>query len=244
MTAIYRTTIRHARTAPVRHAFEYHSMSWLVDVADLPVLPRLLAPLAAFRAADHLEPAGAGPDTLRARVGALLAAHGLRAEGRVDALMNARALGYVFDPLTLYWCHDSADVLVAVIAEVHNTYGQRHSYVLRPDSDGHARVGKRFYVSPFHGVSGHYELDVPEPGERLAVRIVLHRDGHPPFVASMTGTRSPVTTRTLLAHTVRAPLAPLVVAARIRWQGLRLWARGVPITRRPDASKRREETVP
>ncbi|MDJ0429145.1 DUF1365 family protein, partial [Rhodococcus fascians] len=70
--------------------------------------------------------------------------------GTVTALLNARVLGYVFNPLSVYWCHDVDGSLRCVIAEVHNTYGQRHSYLIRPDGSDRAEVDKQFYVSPFN----------------------------------------------------------------------------------------------
>ena len=244
-TALYDTTIRHVRRAPVHHAFEYRSYSWFLDVDRPPRLPRWLRPFASFRAGDHLAPA-AGGDTLRARVDDVLAGHGIDLRGgRVTALMNARVLGYVFDPLTLFWCHDLDGTLVAVIAEVHNTYGGRHSYVVRVDGDGRAEVGKEFYVSPFNEVDGHYSLVLPEPGERLAVTVVLHRPGAPPFTATMRGTRVPAVPSAIVRRQVRAPLAPLAVAARIRIQGIALWVRGLKPTPRPalpDSPHREKET--
>ena len=73
-------------------------------------------------------------------------------------LANARFLGYVFDPLTVFWCFAADGSLRCVVAEVHNTYGERHAYLLRPEADGTAEVGKEFYVSPFNDVSGRYDF--------------------------------------------------------------------------------------
>ena len=97
------------------------------------------------------------------------------------------ALGYVFNPLSLFWCHDPSGALVCVIAEVHNTYGQRHRYLLRPDDAGRADTEKQFYVSPFYPVDGSYRMSLPEPGDALALTITLHRPGATPFVASVRG---------------------------------------------------------
>ncbi|MBV6762371.1 DUF1365 domain-containing protein [Rhodococcus sp. USK10] len=241
--AIYSTRIRHARTEPVRNSFEYASYSWYVDVDALPRLPRWLGPFARFRAEDHFEPdPAAAADTLRSRVDAFLAGHGVDLRGgRVTALVNARVLGYVFNPLSVYWCHDADGSLRCVIAEVHNTYGQRHGYLIRPDGDDRAEVDKQFYVSPFNDVSGRYDMRFPEPGDTLSLNVVLHRDGHGPFTATVRGTRQPATSRTVLRTQLRTPLAPLVVSARIRIQGITLWARGLPVMARPDG--RQKETV-
>ncbi|MFZ2177343.1 MAG: DUF1365 domain-containing protein [Rhodococcus sp. (in: high G+C Gram-positive bacteria)] len=241
-SAIYSTRIRHARTEPVRHAFEYTSYSWYVDLDALPALPRWLAPLARFRAEDHFAPPPPGTsDTLRGRIDAVLAGHGIDlGGGRVTALVNARVLGYVFNPLSVYWCHNADGSLRCIVAEVHNTYGQRHSYLIRPDDHGHGEVGKVFYVSPFNNVEGRYDMRFPEPGERLSLNVVLHRDGHAPFTATVRGNRQSVTTRTVLRTQLRMPLAPLVVSIRIRIQGITLWARGLPVIARPEEGRRKE----
>ena len=79
-------------------------------------------------------------------------------------LAHARVLGYVFNPLTVFWCHRADGALACVVAEVHNTYRQRHAYLLRTDDRGRAQVPKRFYVSPFYPVDGGYRMCLPEPG--------------------------------------------------------------------------------
>ncbi|NLE82422.1 MAG: DUF1365 domain-containing protein [Rhodococcus sp.] len=241
--SIYATTIRHTRTEPIHNSFEYTSNSWYIDLDDVPVLPRWLRLFAGFRPEDHLEPTTDGtPDTLRGRVDTFLASRGVSlGGGRITALLNARALGYVFDPLTLYWCHEVDGTLRCVVAEVHNTYGGRHSYLLEPDETGRACADKEFYVSPFNDVSGRYEMRLPEPGDTLTSTVVLHREGHSPFSATVHGTRHDVTTATVLKTQLRTPLAPLVVSARIRLQGIALWARGLPVVPRPTV--RRRETV-
>lgn len=231
--ALYFTRIHHARRDPIRYAFDYRGYSWYFDLDNPPRLPIPLRPFGYFRARDHLDGPGT---TLRARVDAVLAEHDIDCTGgRVTALMNARALGYVFDPLTVFWCHDRDQRLRCVLAEVHNTYGQRHTYLLRSDETGLYQTDKRFYVSPFHPVAGRYRLRLPEPDGRLSLGIALHRDGLPPFHAAMTGYRLPVTARSVLRAQLRAPLSPWLTAARIRRQGITLWAKGLPVVPRPCA---------
>src|ERR1700754_3396749 len=153
--ALYRTRITHLRRAPVHHYFEHSSYTWYVDIDRLPQLPRWLQPLARFDARDHLwgDEAGGTNDTLRQRIDAFLDGHGIDLRGGpITALMQARVLGYVFNPLTLYWCHDADGILRHIVAEVHNTYGGRHAYLLPPECDRPAMVRKRLYVSPFNDV--------------------------------------------------------------------------------------------
>ena len=229
--AIYRTSIAHVRRTPLKNAFTYRSYSWYVDVDRLPALPGLLRPLAGFRVADHL---GDPDGTLRGNVEAFLATRGIDlGGGPITMLASARVFGHVFNPLSLFWCHDAAGELRCVLAEVHNTYGERHCYLLETDGAGRASVPKAFYVSPFNDVEGQYRMKLPEPGDRLAVSIVLEREGQQPFVASMDGERRDATVRNILAAALAVPLAPLRVSVQIRWQGIKLWARRLPLIKRP-----------
>jgi len=229
--AIYRTSIAHVRRTPLKNAFTYRSYSWYVDVDRLPVMPRLLRPLAGFSVADHL---GDPDGTLRGNVEAFLATRGIDLDGgRITMLASARVFGHVFNPLSLFWCHNAAGELRCVLAEVHNTYGERHCYLLETDDAGRASVPKAFYVSPFNDVEGQYRMKLPEPGERLAVSIVLEREGQQPFIASVDGERHDANVRNILATALAVPLAPLRVSAQIRWQGIKLWARRLPIIKRP-----------
>ncbi|MDG4665775.1 DUF1365 family protein [Mycobacterium sp. 236(2023)] len=236
--ALYRTRITHLRRAPVHHYFEHRSYSWYVDLDALPRLPRWLRPFARFEARDHLWEAD--NDTLRGRVDAFLAAKGIELPGgSVTALMHAKVLGYVFNPLSLYWCHDADGVLRYVIAEVHNTYGGRHAYLLPPSAEQPAMVDKKLYVSPFNDVDGHYLVRAPQPDDSLDVRISLHRDEQPAFIATMRGTRRPAGIRQIVALQFLAPMAPLMNAVGIRVQGMLLWLRRVPIV--PRVSHRSDE---
>lgn len=222
----------HLRRAPVHHYAEHQGYSWYVDVDDLPRVPAWLRPFARFEAVDHFW--GAPEDTLRQRVDAFLAARGIDLRGgRVTALLQARVLGYVFNPLSLYWCHDSQGVLRHVIAEVHNTHGGRHAYLLPPTGERPAMVRKALYVSPFTGVDGYYLVHAPEPEQQLDVRISLHRENQPALVATLRGTRRRATSAQLLRLQVTAPVAPLMGAVSARVQATILRLRGVPVTPRP-----------
>ncbi len=122
---------------------------------------------------------------------------------------------------------------MCVVAEVHNTYGERHCYLLRPDAAGRAEVPKEFYVSPFFPVDGAYRMRLPEPGGRLDLTVRLVRDGGSPFTATVRGTRRPATTRHLLAAAARHPWSTAAVSANIRRHGIRLRLRGLPVPPRP-----------
>lgn len=235
---IYDTVVAHVRHTPLRNAFSYRSYSWLVDLDALPSPPGPLRALAAFRAADHL---GRPDRTLRENLDAYLAANGVDlAGGRILMLANAAVFGHVFNPLSVYWCHDADGNRVCVVAEVHNTYGERHCYLLHPDENGRAEFGKEFYVSPFYPVDGRYVMRLPLPGDRLAVSVELHRGEGKPFVATVRGRRRVANGAGLLRSAARVPLVTLTVAAQIRIQGLRLWARKLPVVPRPSHPRQPE----
>ena len=219
---VVEATVRHTRRHPFRHAFTYRSHPWLVDLDHLPP-PRRRA---SFEARDHL----GDPDrSIRENVEAFLAGRGIDlGGGRIRMLANARAFGYCFNPISVFWCHDAAGRPAATVLEVHNTYGDRHAYLVQPDAHGRAVADKAMYVSPFHDVSGRYEISAPEPTDTVAIGIALRHDDAPAFSASLTG------------HVLsgrpprRATCSALVGSARIRIQGVGLWLRRLPVVPRPD----------
>jgi DUF1365 family protein len=230
-SALYRGRVMHVRHRPVRRLFRHGVYMWLVDLDDLPRLPRLLRPFGGVHSKDHL---GHPKRTIRENVDAYLARHGIDlAGGRVRMLTNARVLGHVFNPLTVYWCEAADGSLRCVVAEVHNTYGERHCYLLQPDGTGRYEAGKAFYVSPFLTVDGSYRMSFSEPGERLNIQMELVQDGGPLFRAALTGKRLPLTSGTVARMAARYPLMTLRVTALIRLHGVALYLRGVPRVRRP-----------
>ncbi len=224
-TGVVATTVRHTRRRPFKRSFTHRTHTWLVDLDDLPDH----GVLASFQARDHL----GDPDaTIRANVEAFLLGEGLDLRGgQILMAANARALGYCFNPISVFWCTDAAGDLAAVVVEVHNTYGDRHAYVVHPDEQGRARTDKAMYVSPFHGTDGHYELAVPVPDERLHVSVTLHSDDGATFSASLDGQRvgSPTDRRAV----VRAAPAALRGSALILAHGVWLWLRRLPVRPRP-----------
>ncbi len=219
---VYTTTIRHARRAP-RRTFTYRSRTWLVDLDDVPPARRHRE----FRAADHI---GDPTRSIRDNVVGFLAQRGVEVDGRILMLTTPRAFGYCFNPITVFWCHLSTGELAAVLIEVHNTYGDRHAYVVHPDANGHATVPKQMYVSPFHDTSGEYAVSVPSPDDRVAVGITLQPHG---FAATLTGAALPPGRRAALGTLVRTPWPALLGRLRIQWQGIRIWLRRVPVQPRP-----------
>ncbi|WP_232246540.1 DUF1365 domain-containing protein [Kitasatospora mediocidica] len=228
---LYECAIAHVRTAPLRHAFRHRTFLWLVDLDRLPRLPRPLRPLARIEARDH---PGDPRLSLRANLEHFLATRGVDLRGgRVLMLTQARSLGHVFNPITVYWCRSPDGRPLCTVAEVHNTYGEDHRYLLHPDELTRARTPKEFYVSPFFPVRGDYLMRLPEPDDRLDLTIHLELDGGRPFTATVHGSARPAGPAALLRSVLRHPWSTLAVSLHIRVQGIRLLLRGLPVQPRP-----------
>ena len=212
--------------------FRYRVHHWLVDLDDLPSQPRLLRPLAGFHAADHL---GSADRSIRENLVSWLARHDVDlGGGRVLMLTTPRVLGYAFNPLTVYWCHRDDGSLACTVAEVCNTYGGRHCYLLAAGSSAGRsdwyEARKAFYVSPFLPTSGQYRLRLPPPGERISLTITLVNGERTLFTAVLSARRCPAVAREILRLAVLQPLTPHRIRALIQLQGLLLWHSHLPIT--------------
>jgi Protein of unknown function (DUF1365) len=174
--------VTHRRPGPVRHAFRHRLYQWLVDLDSIPRQPWNLRAFAHFSSADHL---GDPHLTIKRNIQNYLARGGIQLgdRGRVLMLANARVLGHVFDPLSVFWCYDSDGVLACVVAEVHNTYGERHAYLLRPDEAGVAVTGKDFHGRCRHGGDLHSRVHLqgpipsPRPVAQARLRATRRRSG-------------------------------------------------------------------
>jgi uncharacterized protein len=236
LPAIVEAVVAHRRNEPIRHEFRHRVYQWLIDLDQIPRPPWYLRPIAGFDARDHLGGTGSDASTdIKTNVERFLFDHGvdLGAGGRIIMLANARVLGHVFDPLTVFWCFGSDRTLRCVVAEVHNTYGERHAYLLTLDADGETSVDKRLYVSPFNDVSGRYEMRFSLTGHEVQAAISLLRAGSTVFDAVLTGVPAPATAARILRFAIRMPLMPQKVSALIRLHGVWLWSRGLPVIPRP-----------
>ncbi|MBB6628100.1 DUF1365 family protein [Nocardioides sp. KIGAM211] len=236
-TGVYDTTISHVRRRPFERTFTNRSRTWLVDLDDLPRHGRLAPVLGSFEARDHL---GDPSRSIRENVEAFLAQEeGLDLQGgRIVMAAHARAFGYCFNPISVFWCFSAGGAPVATVVEVHNTYGDRHAYLVHPDEQGRATTPKAMYVSPFHGTDGTYDLAVPVPSAlpdaRLHIAVSLRTDDGAVFSASLSGTRSSGGDR---RDGWRAAPSALLGSLLIRVHGIVLWARRLPVRPRPAHSQ-------
>ena len=230
-SALYLGTLVHSRREPVRHSFRYRLSSFLIDLDELPELERRLALVSvnrpnvvSIRDRDHLD---GGP--LKQALVELIDDPSVT---RILMLAQPRILGYVFNPVSFFWCYRDDGSLVCIVAELNNTFGERLPEVLH-GSELRYEHDKHLHVSPFLGLDQSYEYAFSEPGAEVWARIHVREDGRRPLTAVMHARRVELTNRSLASALVRYPLQPAQVMARIHWQALRLKLKGVPFHHKP-----------
>jgi DUF1365 family protein len=238
-SALYEGWVMHRRLRPRHHRFKYRVFAMLLDLEELPDLDRRLSlfswnrrGLFSFHDRDH----GDGRD-LNVWLDELLAQAGINAGGPRQVLCYPRILGYVFNPLSVWFCRDEAGTLKAIVYEVHNTYDERHAYVLPVDDEKLVRHGcaKDFYVSPFLSRDCRYQFRIRPPSEDVAITIHQQEAGLPILNASFAGARSLLSDGTLLRMLVAYPLMTVKVVLAIHYEAVRLMLKGV--RRHPHAPK-------
>ncbi|MDA0702274.1 MAG: DUF1365 domain-containing protein [Proteobacteria bacterium] len=243
-SALYLGRIVHRRIRPLRRRFDARVFSLLVDLDSLPAMAaglRLFSHnrfnLIAFHDRDH---GGRNGAALRPWVEAQMRAAGVEPDGGpIRLLCFPRVLGYVFNPLSVYFCHDRGGALRAVIYEVRNTFGGIHHYVFSIDG---ARLGdspqshaaaKRFHVSPFLPMEARYRFRLTPPAERYDLLIRVEDEAGALMTAVHRAERRPLNDRNLMAAFLAHPLMTFKVIGRIHIEALGLWRRGAPFFRKP-----------
>jgi uncharacterized protein len=239
-SAIYLGRLSHVRHTPRRHAFSYRLYMLYLDLDELATLPRSALfgiertrPLS-FRRRDYLgDPGRPLKVAVLDEVERVL---GERPEGPVRLLTHVRALGYVFNPVSFYYCFDrDGETLKGVVAEITNTpWGERHRYVVAGEGQGaSARFPKAFHVSPFFPMAQTYEWSFSKPGDRLSVGMTNEQNGQAVFRASLMLDRHPFSPHQLARVALALPLMGFLVHAAIYLQAFRLWLKRVPFFPHP-----------
>ncbi len=244
--ALYVGTVAHRRLRPAPHRLRYRIFSLLLNVDEIPALCgrlRLLSHrrfnLFSFDERDHADGSGAS----RVWAERQLAAAGIDLSGGpIRLLAMPRVLGYGFNPISIWFCYRNDGLLAASLYEVHNTFGERHTYVIPIiDPDNVAIVQscpKSLHVSPFMAMDMRYEFRLRPPDERLSLVIRGSDLDGPLIVAAQSARRQDLTDAALLRVFVQIPLLTLKVIAAIHWEAFRLWIKGVRSHPRPAAPER------
>lgn len=238
MVELVRASTYHGRTGAVRNSFRYRLDFVLLDPetdSPAPLFGRNRAAVASVHDRDHGGTRGRGEGAPWAR--RAFEAAGLRPGFRLLLLTQPRWFGLVFNPVS-FWFATVGPALIAVIAEVNNTYGDRHSYLctkpgFAPIAPGDVMTAEKvFHVSPFQDIAGRYAFSFDIRDRSIAIRIA-HRDGAGSLIATLEGTRQTLTALRVLRAALRFPFAGLRAIALIHWQALRLYRKGAPFRPRP-----------
>ena len=248
-SCLYECRVIHRRLTPKTHRFAYRIFMFSLDLAELPEVARRVrgfglnfGRLYSFRDADHLAP---DDRPVRLKLDEYLATQGvtLPPGARVQLITLPRVLGYVFNPVSFFYCFDAEDRPVCTVVEVGNTFREMKLFFMPaplPAGDFHLRARKDFYVSPFSTLDTEFDFRLALPGGKLKVLIDDYDQGKRSLVTSLTGTRAELSTRTLLAFTLKYPLLTLRVIFLIHWQALLLWLKRTPFfqkTAKPEQQK-------
>ena len=238
---LYAGTVVHKRLMPKQHAFSYRVFALCLDVDEIDHLHRELklfsrnrGNLLGFRDRDLGEASGL-PVGDKAR--AVLRASGLERFGaRIELVCYPRVMGYVFNPLSVYFCRDKQEQIGAIIYEVTNTFGERKSYVIEAQGSEAAAFAqscaKELYVSPYTGRTGTYSFHTIAPAERVLIGVALREEGQPVLKTHFRGERVELSDSAIVGMLARHPLMTLKVISAIHVEAARLWAKGVPLVPR------------
>jgi DUF1365 family protein len=245
-SAIYAGSVIHQRLRPVRHRLRYTMVEFLLDLDELPSLAgrlRLFAHnrfgLFAFHERDHGDGTRLG---LRAWVERHVAAAGIDTPcGAIRLLCMPRILGHAFNPISVFFCHAQDSSLIALLYEVRNTFGEKHTYLIRADGSKpqqHQSCDKQFFVSPFMPMQLTYRFRTRPPGEHVSLGITASDADGIVIATAFGGAREALTDRALLRLFVRMPIQGLKILSAIHWEALKLWCRGLQLRQRPAAPSR------
>jgi len=247
-SGLYAGLVSHTRVKPRPHRLAYKVFMLLIDLDEAPCLGLKTLGLGRFNlfgfdAARH----GDGSDRpLKAQVEATLAGAGIPHGGPVQVLTMPQILGRAFNPLTVYFCHRPDGTLAAILYEVNNTFGERHSYLI-PAADAprvEQAIAKDFYVSPFMDMDLSYAFRIRRPEESVKVVVDTHDADGLVLAASFTGRRAELTDANLIKAWLTHPWMSVGVFAAIHIEAIKIWLKGEKIRHRTPETGHRVTVAP
>lgn len=234
---LYVSKVMHRRSTPAIHAFVYRVFSFYLNIDDIDKLDQGLRLFSynrwnffSFWDKDH-GPRDGKP--LRPWINKVLASYGINpSDGSASLLCFPRFFGYAFNPLSIWYWHSNKGVLLAVIYEVRNTFGDHQHYVFRITNDINNRPQdhsclKKMYVSPFISEQATYKFRILSPGDKLNVQIREYEGSKEVLIATQTGGQVAFTDKALVKLMFTHPLMTIKVSAAIYWQAMQLWRKGI-----------------
>jgi len=243
-SCLYECSVMHHRLEPKEHHFCYRIFMFALDLDEVPTLAKRLPffslnrwNLYTFRDRDHLTLAGGEKKSAKENLVAYLAENGIQfpADGRILLVTLPRVLGYIFNPVSFYFCSDAVGTPLCAVVEVSNTFREMKPYLLRErGSEGNFRLitPKHFYVSPFSALDLAFDFKLRIPGETLDIHIDDRAGERRVLLSALTGKLAPLTTARLLWFTLKYPFITLKVIFFIHWHAFRLWLKKLPFHRK------------
>lgn len=251
-SCLYECSVMHHRLEPLKNRFLYKVYFFYLDLDEIELLDKRMKLFSrerfnifTFKDSDHMN---FGKPTLKANITEYLHTQGIELNnGKIFLVTNLRVFGYIFNPVTFYYCFDEQGNPVCAIPEVGNTFGEMKPYLLRGSDrseDGFRKmVQKYFYVSPFIELDTVFDFNVKIPGEKLHITIDDYKEGKKIFISAVSGIKKELTDLRLLWYTIRFPLLTIQIIAKIHWQALKLYRRKLPYLKKSDHPELQKEVI-